>query len=406
MLNKIIHILPSHRRRFRHMTFDELSELYASQMLRALAISMAGIFIPVYLYENGLELWQIFVFYAISFAMQSIMSLPFGKIIARFGPKHSILISFFISTLNMLGLVFIDSLPSVFILAFVIGLGNLLYYIAFHVDFSKVKKVKKEGNELGWVFILGRTGATLGPILGGTIAYLVDSRYVFVFAIVVLFSGSLPLFLTSEPTKIRQKFEIRLINVRKMWRDIASYSSMTVTTTTSIIIWPLFLAVVVFNENPYIQIGSITTLATVVSIFSAKTIGKLVDNKKGRLLLRYHVVFWAILNMLRPFVSSFTMAASVNVANDAANPGYKMPLLKGMFDAGDDHPGARIAYFSIQEVFACGLRSFVFIIGSLMAYLITSDRLVFFIIFLVGSLIALGVMLEKYPALNQRRKLL
>lgn len=67
MIQKIINTLLEPRHFWRTVGFDELSEIYTSQMLRSLAASLVGIFVPIYLYKIGYSLVAICFMFLIWF---------------------------------------------------------------------------------------------------------------------------------------------------------------------------------------------------------------------------------------------------------------------------------------------------------------------------------------------------
>ncbi|MEK6852983.1 MAG: hypothetical protein AABX59_03830, partial [Nanoarchaeota archaeon] len=76
----------------------ELDEFYISIVTRFFALSMIGLFVPLYLYrELGLSLQRIALFYivfAIFFAFAAVFA---GKLVSRIGVTHTILASIPIS---------------------------------------------------------------------------------------------------------------------------------------------------------------------------------------------------------------------------------------------------------------------------------------------------------------------
>ena len=408
MIDNIIHTFFGNRHRFRHMTFDELSELYTSMMLRSLAMGMAGIFIPVYLYQHGYAIWQILFFFFVTVTSQAIFTIPAAKQVARIGPKHTILISYILQVAALTGLVYIESLyassmAGYLLLAALYGLSNTMFFMAFHVNFSKVKHHKNGGSELGWLYIMERIGAVSGPLAGGVVAYLFAPEYTFVIAIFLMLLAALPLFLTREAVKVNQRISFKKLKIDEIKPDAISFSAITLENAVAIVIWPLFLGVIVFQGNPYIQLGSITSISILISILAARSIGKITDNKKGRQLLRFNASINAALHLFRPFTSGYPMALAINLVNDGVTPGYRMPYFKGMYDAADDHPGSRIVYVAILEEFGAVSRMLFFGLSALAAYFIYADRVFFAALFAVGSLSSLAIMLERYPALKPRR---
>lgn len=401
MLEKLIHAISGNRHRFRHMTFDELSELYTSMMLRSLAMSMAGIFIPIYLYQHHYEIWQIFLFYLIALIAQLICVFPIAKLIGRIGPKHTILLSYFFQIANMFGLIFIDKLHPAIVIPIVFGIANVLFFSAFHTDFSKVKHSAHGGSEIGWLYIMERVGAVLGPLVGGLVAYLFAPEYTFAVSIFLLLIASLPLFMTNEPVRLHQKLDFKKLKLKDIKSDLLSYGFFSVEVPVSVVVWPLFAGVIVFKDNPYIQLGSILSISVVLSIVLARMIGKTVDNKQGRRLLRLNASLNALLHAFRAFTNGYPMALAINIVNEGVTAGYRMPYMKGMYDAADDHPGSRIVYIAVMEATSMSFRIIFFTFAMILAYFM-SGRGLFTVLFLVGTLVSLLIMLERFPALNPK----
>ncbi len=393
----------THRRHhWRSMGFDELSELYTSMLFRSVAMSLAGIFVPIYLYEKGYAVWQILFFFAIVFITQVIVVYPVARIIARIGPKHTILYSYLFQVTSMTGLILIDQYQLFGLIAVCLGIANISFFTAFHIDFSKVKHSKHGGKEVGWLYTMERSGAIFGPIVGGLVAYAVGPQYTFGVAILLLILGVVPLFLTKEPVKTNQHINIIGLRPEAIKRDLLSYGAFVIETAVSITIWPLFLGVIVFRENAYVQLGGIVSASIIAGILVAHTVGKVVDDRKGRELLRFGTVVNALLHLFRPVTSSFASALAVNVANEGITACYRMPYLKGMYDAADDHPGYRIVYIASMEAAGAVARGLFFLVAAALAYFWTADRALFIVLFSSGAAASLLIMLERFPALKKR----
>jgi hypothetical protein len=75
----------------------------------------------------------------------------------------------------------------------------------------------------------------------------------------------------------------------------------------------------------------------------------LIDNRHVRELYQYGVGANAAVHIARPFVSTITGAAFLNVANEQATNSYRLPFVKAFYDASSELPGYRIAYISSME---------------------------------------------------------
>lgn len=403
MLQKLLNRLLGPRHYWRDVGFDELGELYTSTMFRSLAMSLINIFVPIFLYQLGNSVWEIFMYYAVLYSVNAVLTFPAAYLVAKIGPKHTMLASYITQTFTMFLLV---SLPNqdwpISLIALTYGLTNALFFTAFHVDFSKVKHRSHGGKEVGWMISMEKIGAVLGPLVGGVVGYALGAQYIFVVAIILLFIGIVPLFLTNEPTATNQKLDFNGLNFKTIKYDITSFSSMLVENAIIIAVWPLFLAIYVFANSPYIKLGIITSLSVLVSLFLARIMGRTIDKNQGRILLRAGAVGNAFLNLFRPLVNSFPFALGINLANEAVTPAYRMPLTKGFYDAADDLPGRRIVYVTIMESFGNFVKALFFLTAGMAAFYVHNQRFVFTAIFMFAAVASLTIMLERFRALDPR----
>jgi MFS family permease len=403
MFKKIINRFARPRHYWRDLGFDELSELYTSMMFRSLAMSLVGIFIPFYLYQLDYEIWQIFSFYAITFSAWAISAYPVGHLVAKVGPKHTILASYAIQVMWLLMLVTLENQHwPLLAIATLYGLSNCLFFIAFHVDFSKIKHTEHGGKEVGWMYSMERAGAVLGPLIGGLVAYFIGGEYIFMVAVSLLFVGLVPLFITREPTTTNQILKFDSLQVSQVKRDLISYGFLSLEHTTSVIMWPMFISIYVFTDNAYLQLGSIISFSVFISFFVARAIGKIIDRKKGRSLLRSGAILNAALHLWRPFVGTFPAALTTTLANEVVTPFYRMPYTKGMYDAADDLPGRRIVYITAMEACGASARAAPFPFLAILAFFIVDTRQIFTGIFILGAFASLGIMLERFRALKEK----
>lgn len=400
MFKKIIYRLTYNRHYWRDVGFDELSELYTSMMLRSLATSLVGIFIPFYLYRLGYSIQSILLFFGLTMLVWSVLSLVSAYIVARIGPKHSILMSYLLQIFSMVQMVLLaNSDWPLMLVGLSIAASYALFFVAFHVDFSKIKHQDHGGKEIGWMITMEKIGNILGPVTGGLVAYFWDPRYIFVIAAGLLLVGAIPLFLTAEPVKTKQHVDFSSLKGANLTRDYISYGAFGVENTICMIVWPLFAAVYVLSDNPYAQLGSVASASIIVSIFAARLFGKIVDEHKGRLLLRSGAIINSVIHMFRPFAGGYMGVLAINVANEAVTAAYRMPFHKGYYDHADDLPGRRIVYVATMESVAVFSRSLMFFVAAA-AVFVASPRTVLSSLFIVGGVASCFIMVERFKALK------
>lgn len=355
MFPSLIHRFLLRQHFWRHATFSEVGELYAARLLRMTANSLVSVFVAVFLYKNGYSLAYIASFYALYFAFKAIfISVPAALLTAKIGPKHGMLIANLCAIPSLIAL---PLLPYFDVWALVIftvfqGTSITLYGICHLVDFSKVKHDKNAGKEISFMNIMDKIAAGISPLIGGMIAWLAAPEVTMWLAAGLFLVAAVPLMRTAEPVKLGQKLTFVGFPWRETWRSLVANVGVGFDNTTTIIVWPLFLTIVVFaasGSSVYAQIGGLATVTLFVGFLASRMYGVLIDRRRGGELLRYATIANSFTHAIRPFIITPISAALTNVINETATTGYYMAFIRGMFDLAD-RSGHRIAYLLLIEV--------------------------------------------------------
>jgi len=389
---------------WRDVGFSELSELYVSNMLRVVALSTFMVFLPFFLWQQQYSAPAIFAFYGVFFVVRAVSDISAGYFVARYGPKHTMIIS---CILQIITAALLLSVPNrhwhIVILALPFGASASFFFIAYHVVFSKIKHTAKAGSELGHMQAFEKVGYLIGPFVGGVIGSVLGPRYIFLAATVLLFASLVPLFQTAEPVKVHQKLRFKELPVDKIKRDLFANACLGIENTLCINAWAFYVAVFVLTGSVYAQLGSLTALAVLVSILSAKLIGRLSDTQYARRILRVGAILNALTYIVRPWINSLWGVFAVNTANEAITAAYRMPFMKGMYAAADDLPGLRIVYISSMEASDSIAKATVWLMLAILAGAFDL-RTVLIISFAIAGLASLGVMRERFAVYNVRQK--
>src|SRR6185436_14669015 len=128
----------------------EVKELYISTALYNLAINLAYIFEPIFLYKLGYSLVQIMIFYIVVYLVYALSIFPVTKIGVRIGYKHSI----FISTIFYVGywiLLFkVQTMPQLFLIAPILfGLQKSFFWPPYNSDVALHNIKAQRGRVIG-----------------------------------------------------------------------------------------------------------------------------------------------------------------------------------------------------------------------------------------------------------------
>lgn len=369
-------------------------------IFRSVAVGSIGVFVPIYLYMLGHSIVDIFLVYAWFGTVAAIASLGVARLVARFGPKHVILASYVMQLLSsLLFLTHGDHSWPLYLLGGIWGLATNMFFVPYHIDFSKIKHVDHSGKEVSYMLIMQKVGLTAGPLVGGVVAAVFGGQYVFVIAAIIMAIGALPLLMSGEPVRTHQSFDLN-IPLHKVGRGLAAYTSWVTADIISKAAWPAYVGIFVLLENVYVKLGLLSSASVGISVIATILFGKMADKNHGRKMIRKASLFGAIVELTRPFVTTLPQTIGLNILYDTSKIGYTLPFVKGMYAAADELPGHRVAYMGVIEAignmgraFACWL---LVLVG-----LSFSARTTLSVAFVVSAIAVLGVSLERFRALNR-----
>ena len=401
MFHKIFHNILLRRHFWRHATLSEVSELYASRMLRMAAMHLAGSFTSVYLYQIGYSVAFIVFMWAAFFATKMLIMLPVAAIVARIGPKHAILVSNILYIPAMIGFVLVPSMgPLILIPALLFEAFSVaLYAIGYGVDFSKVKSADHAGKEIAYMNIVEKITTGLAPLIGGFIAFIFGPQVVIVLSAILFLLAAAPLFKTGEPVQTHQRLQLRGFP----WRIVGRHAIAEVTLGFDIIssgtIWMLYFSILIIgisdSNHVYIAAGVILSVVLLAAIAASYVFGKLIDSKQGYNLYRFSVIAKSLVHLTRPFITTPVAAAALNATSEVSTTGYHLPYTRAVFDNADAS-GARVTYIGIIEMLAnFGAALAVTIVGILCLTFGETAGLTNF--FFISAAVALLFLTARFP---------
>ena len=407
MLHSLIHRFLKRRHFWRHASFSEVAELYASRLLRLFALRLVSAFTSVFLFQEGFSVLFIVLFWAIFYGLKVPFSWPSALLVARFGPKHATLVSNIISAVAMAALPFVTN-PTYGLAALAIWLvlqafSGVMNDLAYLVDFSKVKNAEHAGKELGFMNIVEKIAAGSSPVIGGFIAFFFGPESIMVIAALFFLLSAVPLLLTAEPTKLQHGLNFRGYPWRLTSRSFVAQAALGFDVFTTGTAWSLFLVIVVFvtgGDRVYAEIGVVTSVTLFIALFASYGFGRLIDHRRGGELLRYAVRLNSVVHTVRLFVTTPVGVVLANAFNEAATAGFTMPFMRGMFDLAD-RSGKRIEYLFIIEVAGnFGAMVAALILAGL---LMLSDATVALqVFFLITAVITMLITSSKFPLYRRK----
>lgn len=369
MLQSIIHRIFRRRHYWRQVTFEEVAELYASRLLMVFAINIVNLFAAIYLYKLGYSLVFIALFYAFVYFIKVPLAYPIAKFAAFFGPKHGILAANIIRLPSLLFFFFVPVWGFWAVIMFGVfqQISSAMYDMCYMIDFSKVKHIEHAGKEIGIMQGIERVARIASPVIGGFIASIYSPQVTIALAALLFLLAAWPLLLSLEPTATRNHLKFEGFPWRIAWPSFLAESVAGFDFVTSGLVWTLFITIFVFSwagDGVYAIVGMLASIGVTAALVSSWTFGQLIDKHKGALMLTAGSIINIVNHIFRPFVSTITAVAGINIASEVGTAAYTMPYMRGAFDIADGS-GHRIAYMMYVEMalnFGAALACIIFAI--------------------------------------------
>ena len=323
-LEKFIHL--------RKDTPDGITAIYLNTTLRTLALSLVGIFIPVFIFVQtqrvfgegiAIGLYGVIVYYLIWRLVVLFLVIPASLIISKIGFRWCLLLS----ALLLAVMLFLFSLTTIYfwviILAAIIhGMQAAFYWLSYRSLFVKDGVLGRLGEEVSINAILSRVVAIGGPALGGIIIATWGFSYLFWIALVIVVFSGLPFFFMRYHRRNKQATLSSVINwlkVKKHRNEEISFIGRNIEGFVYAIFWPLFIFLVV---GSYEKQGLVVSLGLVAGAIVILFAGRIFDKKYSFKAYRFGVIWVSVMYLARIFVNSLGKLVMIQVAHDMASPIY------------------------------------------------------------------------------------
>lgn len=330
--------------------------MYITATLRNLALSLIGIFLPIYIIElpSKISLFSDTFFNGIAwvlvyFMIRSIITALFTLFLSNFiflklTLRKSILVSSLILSLELCTLLVIEkglnlgysSCTWLIILAGILrGLSITFYWIPFHIFF--IRKTdggdQRYGKEISTRVFLVKLSSVVAPILGGLIISRAGFHSAFIISIFLLIVSTFPIVFNlnegvhdhHNPTTVIRNY---LFNPKLKLITLAYFGNGAEALVYTIF-WPILLFIVL---ESFIKVGAITSISILISSLVVLWVGKTID-KHGRTLLHsVGVTLNTLFYLPRLFSSSQFLLYSLDIVDRVNGVLYSLPFITNTYE--------------------------------------------------------------------------
>src|SRR3989344_1849942 len=298
----------------------EIDALYLTLALMQFVGGLAGIFVPIYLWNLGEPLWKILSFFFLKsffFICIAVLLIPFIK---KLSDKLLMLLSIPFLALYYFGLGFILDAPYVFFLLPVLhSISSFLFNVGYHISFAGAADSDSLGKEIGARYLVSSLVTLSAPFLGGVVIAIAGFNGVFLMSTVLLFVAVLPLFYFPQRPLSSE------ISLKSVWSSLAnkylvpfaiSGAGYAMETMISGLVWPIFMFMVLGSAEEFGGVVSIGLLAGALITFF---IGFLSDVGRRRRVILWSSVLHALVWLSRLFYNAPPAVALSQVAGNTVS---------------------------------------------------------------------------------------
>lgn len=309
-----------------------LSAVYLASTIRTFALSLLGIFTPLYIYQTlegtplfptrTATLFGVVGYYIVLRLTLILVNLPVSYFIAevRGGFRKSMLLSNILHATNLLLLIFSKNNPWLLLPAAALE-GALIpfYWIPYHLIFVEDgEKEKSFGNKISTVGVLDKVAGVVAPLVGGVVIALFGFETLLVVVLFLVVASTFPIFSMRHHERHfvpPLKMIFRDFFSKGFRKDLIAFLGAGVENVGGALVWPIFFFGLV---GSFAGLGALTSGLTLISILVVLWLGRVVGKKGKRRVLRLGAysqsVLWGVRAVTQTVPQAFFAQAVARIA--------------------------------------------------------------------------------------------
>ena len=361
----------------------DFGELIAYEFFKNFALSMLGIFIPIFIYSETGNLILPGLYLLGRGLAGSIAAFPVIKIINSYGFRSGLYLSYIFLLPAILLIYFLNlSIPVILTVAVLYSTGTSFHTQSRNLEFAENSSRENRDMETAHLMSLPDIGRLLGPVVGGIASSAGGFQTMLATAftsvlISVVPARSITLKKKSKSIKLRSLFEKEYLKFSPIFisRGIQAYASVA--------IFSLFTYIFIAGSISSGLVRSFDIIGFMIMAYLSGYVSSKYD--RGKIILS-GALFAVLIYLLRIAVSSPVEAFIVSIAGGLAFKLYDIPLFSKYADGAEDNE-ERSFYASKKMFNSLGkvLTATIFIT----VFILNSERTAFNTVFILAAISSL-----------------
>lgn len=283
-----------------------LVRITLSSLIYTVSGGLVGVFLPLILLGNGLQLWQMCGFYVIYGVFKILLNYPVFLVINRRGPIFGLSAGYAASAAYFVFLssyIASDNILLLVCASLCMAIMNSFLWNSSHLYISKAMEESRKSRDLAMISNITRVITIFVPLIGGLLAVTIGSFWLTFIAAVISMLSIIPMISFGGS----KNFSHEPVNGLKYGfsgapkRDLVANASFNAHTLVGVMVWPIYLAVFIPS---FTQIGYIDAISTAVAVIVLYFTAKRSDKGKSHKVLIEGTAMSSIVHLSRVFASN------------------------------------------------------------------------------------------------------
>lgn len=291
--------------RLLHFTLKRnLGDIYANLFLKTFALSLIGLFVPIYLIkEIGVSFHDVLIYLIFLFLFVFVGYFLGGLLATRIGIKKVIMLSIPFHLGYYLLLYGLQNYNiSLVLIGVTFGLADGFFWFAYNTYFAKFSDRRHRGEEVDVYYVLASVIGIFGPFVGGALLTFFNSYIVFVIVLLLLVFSIFPL-LNIQDKKYGNKFSIRKVFHKDNFAHAPMFFVQGTRSLVTGVFWPLFIFYIL---KEYFSLGLVFSVASIFSSIVIWLVGRRIDKISKKTFANFSSMIHGIISFFKIFVSNIT----------------------------------------------------------------------------------------------------
>jgi hypothetical protein len=271
--------LDSHHNGYLHVLGTNLGLLEISVWMQSFALAMITVFFPIVLWQLGLSIQAIILFYVVFNALDVPLNLVARKAVLAYGARRVMIVAVFFHVIYYLAFLTLrNNIGQIFLLALAFAAADAFYWVTHLYIFAAAShKGASVRDDVSMLRIVRTVGALIAPLLGVFLFIDFGSRELIAISGGVMILSLLPLALMKrfndkpkqKPESFRDFFKTKS---RKIHYGLEMVDAIRM--EQEAMLWPFFLFFLYGSLESVALVPVLASLASLVLVYAAGRISK------------------------------------------------------------------------------------------------------------------------------------